>query len=156
MISMGKPSALLYRADPRSGQGNNDNLTLLSPTLFYIHTLSGTQLEGNGHNILKIRQSLQHDVREEQIAMVVWDLNKDKVQWMMKSAEWLESDRLLMFRGKIYFPKDRNLRHCIIEQYHNTHIAGHAGCFKTLKIISRNYWWPQMSRYIRLYIKTCN
>jgi hypothetical protein len=35
-------------------------------------------------------------------------------------------------------------------------IAGHAGHFKTLELVSRNYWWPQMSRYIGIYIKTCD
>jgi hypothetical protein len=57
--SMGQPNVLSHRADHRSGQGNNDNLTLLSLTLFRIHALSGTQLEDNEHNILKeVRQSL--------------------------------------------------------------------------------------------------
>jgi hypothetical protein len=61
-----------------------------------------------------------------------------------------------MFRGKIYVPKDRDLRHRIVEQHHDTRIAGHAGRFKTLELISRNYWWPQMSRYISTYVNTCN
>jgi hypothetical protein len=51
-----------------------------------------------------------------------------------------------MFRGKIYVPKDRELRHQIVEQRHDTRVAGHAGRFKTLEMVSRNYWWPQMSR----------
>jgi hypothetical protein len=50
---MEKLDALLCRADHGSGQGNNDNLTLLMLTLFHIHVLSGTQLEGNEHNILR-------------------------------------------------------------------------------------------------------
>jgi len=25
-----------------------------------------------------------------------------------------------------------------------------------LELISRNYWWPQISRYIRQYVSTCN
>jgi hypothetical protein len=58
-----------------------------------------------------------------------------------------------MFHGKIYVPKDRELRHCIIEQHHDTHIARHAACFKTLKLISCNYWWPLMSHYIGIYVK---
>jgi hypothetical protein len=73
-----------------------------------------------------------------------------------QSAEWSESEGLLMFRGKIYVLKDRELRRRIVEQHHNTRVAGHAGCFKTLKIISQNYWWPQMPRYIGVYVKTCN
>jgi hypothetical protein len=60
---------------------------------------------------------------------------------MVKSAEWSESDGLLMFRGKIYVPKDRDLRHHIMDQHHDTCIAGHAGYFKTLEIVSCNYWW---------------
>jgi hypothetical protein len=47
--------------------------------------------------------------------MVVRELCKDKGQGMVKSAEWSESDRLLMFRGKIHVPKDRELRHHIIK-----------------------------------------
>jgi hypothetical protein len=44
-----------------------------------------------------------------------------------------------------YVPKDRDLRRHIVEQHHDTCVAGHAGRFKTLKLISCNYWWPQMS-----------
>jgi hypothetical protein len=61
-----------------------------------------------------------------------------------------------MFRGKIYVPKDRELRCRIMEQHHDTRVAGHAGRFKTLEMVSRNYSWPQMSRYIGVYVKTCN
>jgi hypothetical protein len=75
---------------------------------------------------------------------------------MVKSAEWSESNGLLIFCGKIYVPKDRELRHCIVEQNHNMCIAGHAGCFKTLELVSCNYWWPQMSCYIGIYINTCD
>jgi hypothetical protein len=49
---MGKPDALCRQANHGSGQGDNDNLTLLVPELFQIHMLGGTRLEGNEHNIL--------------------------------------------------------------------------------------------------------
>jgi len=35
-------------------------------------------------------------------------------------------------------------------------VAGHPGCWKTLELVSRDYWWPQMSRYIRQYVSTCD
>jgi hypothetical protein len=50
--SMGKPDALSRRADHRSGQGDNNNLTLLAPELFRIHVLAGIRLEGDERNIL--------------------------------------------------------------------------------------------------------
>jgi hypothetical protein len=90
------------------------------------------------------------------VAKAARELQKDKGRGTIKSTEWSESDRLLIFHSKIYVPNDRDLRHCIIEQHHDTRITGHAGCFKTLKLISHNYWWPQMSHYISVYGKTCN
>jgi hypothetical protein len=37
-----------------------------------------------------------------------------------------------------------------------SNITIHAGCFKTLEIVSQNYQWPQMSWYIGLYVKMCD
>jgi hypothetical protein len=50
--SMGKPNALSRQADHGSGQGDNNNLTLLAPELFWIHALAGATLEGDERNIL--------------------------------------------------------------------------------------------------------
>jgi hypothetical protein len=90
------------------------------------------------------------------VAKAARELRKDKSRGTIKSAEWSESDGLLMFHGKIYVPKDRDLRCRIVEQHCDTRIAGHAGCFKTLELISHNYWWPQMSCYIGIYVKHCD
>jgi hypothetical protein len=155
--SMGKPDALSRQADHGSGQGDNDNLTLLAPELFRIHTLAGVRLEGDERNILwEVQRSLRDDVQEESVAKAARELRKDKGRGTIKSAEWAESDGLLMFHGKIYVPNDRDLRRCIIKQHHNTRIVGHAGWFQTLKLVSCNYWWPQMSCYIGIYMKHCD
>jgi transposase InsO family protein len=82
-------------------------------------------------------------MQEESVAKAARELRKDKSRGTVKSAEWSESDGLLMFRGKIYVPNDRDLRHRIVEQHHDTRITGHAGRFKT-------------SRYIGIYVKTCD
>jgi hypothetical protein len=49
---MGKPDALSRQSDHGSGQGDNNNLTLLTPELFRIHALAGARLEGDERNIL--------------------------------------------------------------------------------------------------------
>jgi hypothetical protein len=154
---MGKPDALSRWANHRSGQRDNGNLTLLAPELFRTHVLAGVRLEGDERNILReVWCSLKVDVQVESVAKAARELRKDKGRGTIKSAEWSESDGLLMSHGKIYVPKDRDLRRRIIKQHHNTHIAGHAGRFKTLKLVPRNYWWPQMSRYIGIYVKHCD
>jgi hypothetical protein len=95
-------------------------------------------------------------VQEELVVKAARELRKDKGRGTVKSVEWSESDGLLMFHGKIYVPKDRELRHRIIEQHHDTCFTGHAGHLKTLKLVSHNYWWPQMSHYIGIYVKHCD
>jgi len=72
------------------------------------------------------------------------------------SAEWSNIDGLLRFREKIYVPQSPDLRRQIVALCHDTHIAGHPGRWKTLELVSQNYWWPQMSRYIGQYVSTCD
>jgi hypothetical protein len=154
---MGKLNTLSRRADHGSGQGDNDNLTLLAPELFWIHALAGARLKGDERNILReVQHSLRDNVQEVSVVKAARELRKDKGRGTVKSTEWSESDGLLMFHGKIYVPKDRELRRRIVEQHHNMRIAGHAGHFKTLELISHNHWWPQMSHYIGTYVKTCD
>jgi hypothetical protein len=72
---MGKPDALSRRADHRSGQGDNNNLTLPAPELFRIHALAGTRLEGKERNILhKVWRSLKDRVQEEAVAKAAKEL----------------------------------------------------------------------------------
>jgi hypothetical protein len=57
----------------------------------------------------QVRRSLKVDDQEESVAKAARELWKDKSRGTVKSAEWSESDGLLMFHGKIYVPKDKDL-----------------------------------------------
>jgi hypothetical protein len=74
----------------------------------------------------------------------------------VQASEWSERNGLLCFRDRIYVPNDPDLCHRITSQHHDTRVARHAGQWKTLELVSHNYWWPQMSCYIGQYVKTCN
>jgi len=71
-------------------------------------------------------------------------------------VEWSEDNGVLRFRDKIYVPQNLDLRRQIVSLCHDTKVAGHPRRWKTLELVSRNYWWPQMSRYIRQYVSTCD
>jgi hypothetical protein len=154
---MGKPDALSRQANHRSGRGGSGGLALLAPELFRIHVLAGARFQGEEQNILwEVQRSLKDGVQEESIGQVAREIQKDKGRGTVKSAEWLESEGLFIFCSKIYVPNDRDLQYHIVKQHHDTRIAGHAGHFKILELVSCNYWWPQMSRYISIYVKHCN
>ncbi len=60
-----------------------------------------------------------------------------------------------MFRGCIYVPDDKDLHRQIMSLYHDSRVVGHPGRAKTLELILRDYWWPQMARHVGLYTRTC-
>jgi len=74
----------------------------------------------------------------------------------VKSEEWSLSDGLLYFRGKIYIPDTSNLHRRIVALSHDSRLAGHSRRWKMLELVSQNYWWPHMSRYVGRYVSTCN
>ena len=72
----------------------------------------------------------------------------------VKSAEWSLTNGLLYFQGKVYVPDTSNLRRQIVALSHDSRLAGHSGRWKTLELVSQNYWWH--SRYVGRYISTCD
>jgi len=102
-----------------------------------------------------IRKGNRNEDQEEPIAKAAQELRRS-ANGTVHSSEWSNIDGLLRFRGKIYVPQSPNLCRQIVALCHDTHITGHSGCWKTLELVSRNYWWPQMSRYIGQYVSTCD
>src|SRR6202522_1961449 len=110
---------------------------------------------GKEKDILKeIRREMETRSKEEVVVKAIKELMKSSTK-SVKSAEWSLDNDILYYRGKVYVPNS-NLHRRISTLCHDSKIAGHAGRWKTLELVSRNYWWPQMSRYIGHYVSTCN
>jgi len=105
-------------------------------------------MEGPEKDILKeIRRGNQRGDQEEPVAKAARELWQATSK-MVRSAEWSEKEGLFQFRGKIYVPQNTDLRRRVVLLCHDTKVAGHPGRWKTLELVSRDYWWPQISRYI--------
>ena len=52
-------------------------------------------------------------------------------------------------RESIYISKDKNLRVEIIWLHHDVLVAEHKGKWKTTELVTRNYWWQEVTRDIR-------
>ena len=153
---MGKPNALSQRADHGTGSDDNSNITLLTPGLFAVRALEGLEVIGEEWDILRdISKGTRDGELEEAIAKVVKDLKATHSQTIW-SAEWTLTDHILYFRGKAYVPDYLDLRRHITSLCHDSRVTRHAGRWKTLELVSRNYWWLQMSQYIGKYVSTCD
>ena len=56
----------------------------------------------------------------------------------------------------IYMPKNRKLRAEIIQLHHDIPVAGHGDRWKTMELVTRNYWWPGVMRDIGRYVEGCD
>jgi len=154
--SMGKPDALSQRPDYGKGAFDNEDVILLRPELIAVRALERLHLEGPERDMLReIHQGNQRGKQEEPVAKAAREFRQASSK-MVRSAEWSEEDGVLRFRGKIYVPRNSDLRRRVVSLCHDTKIAGHPERWKTLELVSRNYWWPQISRYIGQYISTCD
>ncbi|GLB45965.1 putative retrotransposable element tf2 155 kda protein type 1-like [Lyophyllum shimeji] len=156
--SMGKPDALSRQPDHGDGSADNADIVLLKPEFFTVRALQGLIAAGKEDKILRdIRRGNREGAQEDVIAKAAAALKSARSGVRsVRSAEWSEDQGVLMFWGRIYVPNIPELRRRIVEQHHDSRVAGHPGRWKTLELVSRSYWWPQMSRYIGSYTSTCD
>ena len=134
---------------------DNQNLTLLTPNLFAIRALEGLQAVGEEKDIIKeIRHGMEAEDQEKVVIAAIKELKKSLAK-SIRSSEWSLENGLLYYRGKVCVPRTE-LHHWILILCHDSKLAGHPGRWKTLELVSRNYWWLQMSRYIGRYVSTCD
>ena len=53
----------------------------------------------------------------------------------------------------MYVLKNKELRAEIIQLYHDTLVAEHREKWKTMELVTRNYWWLEVTRDIGRYVE---
>ena len=94
----------------------------------------------------------------EPVAKAVKELHQEK-STNVYTLQWVVDQDLIQFEGHIYVPKDPQLRHDILQAHHDSTIIGHPGRWKTLELVTRNFWWPGVLNYVARYVKSydkCN
>src|SRR5258708_23770520 len=61
-----------------------------------------------------------------------------------------------MYRGRMYVTKDPQLHHDIVHPHHDSVMTGHPGQWKTLELVSNNYWWLGISHYVASSMAGCD
>jgi len=75
---------------------------------------------------------------------------------MLRDEEWREEDGIMLKERKVYVPKDKALRVEIIRLHHDMPMGGHGGQWKTTELVTRNYWWPGVTREVKWYVEGCD
>ena len=120
---MGKADELSKRPDWKvEVEKNNNNQVFIKDN--WICSLQEVVIEGPEVEMLeKIKKARSKD---EDVVRVVEKMKKAKVK-ELQGNEWQIEEDLVKKKGKVYVPKDEELRAKIIWWHHDVPVAGHRG-----------------------------
>ena len=75
---------------------------------------------------------------------------------VLQGDEWQIEGDFVLKEGKVYVLKNRELRVEIIWLHHDVPAAGHGDQWKMVELVTRNYWWPGVTRDIGRYVEGCD
>jgi len=149
---MGKADGLSRRADWKVGtdKDNEDQIFIKDQWICNIYevVVEGPEVE----IVEKIRKARSKD---EDIVRVVEEMKKVGVK-ELRGNEWKIEGDLVLKEGKVYVPKDEELRAEVIQLHHDVLAAGHGGRWKMVELATRNYWWLGVTRDVGKYVERCN
>ena len=149
---MGKADGLSRRADWKVGiDKDNDNQVFIKND--WIRSMYEVVVEGLEVDLLeKIKKARS---RDKDVIRVVEKMKKAGVK-ELKGNEWKIEGDIVLKEGKVYVPKDKELRAEVIWLHQNVPVAGHRGRWKTVELVTRNYWWPGVTRDVGKYVERCD
>ena len=90
--------------------------------------------------------------KDKEVVRVVEEMKKMGVKGL-QGDEWQLEEDLVLKEGKIYVPKNKELRIEIIQLHHDVLVAGYEGIWKMIELVTRNYWWLGITKDIGKYVK---
>ena len=90
--------------------------------------------------------------KDEDIVRIVEEMKNAKIKELHRN-KWKMEGELILKEGKVYIPKDEELRAAVIQLHHDVLAAGYGGRWKTIELVMRNYWWPGVTRDVGKYVE---
>jgi len=151
---MGKADGLSRRPDWKVGiEKDNEEQTLVKKEWLEAKNIQVTEVIIEGVDLLdKVRKC---EVRDHKVVKVVEEMKQAGVK-MLRDEEWRQEDGLMLKEGKVYVPKDEKLRAEVIRLHHDTPVGGHRGQWKMAELVTRNFWWPGVTREVKRYVEGCD
>jgi len=149
---MGKVDGLSRRANWKVGvDKDNDNQVFIKDD--WICSMYEVVVEGLEVDLLeKIKKARS---RDKDVIRVVEEMKKAGVK-ELRENEWKIEEDIVLKEGKMYVPKDEELRTEVIRLHYDVPAARHGGRWKIVELVTRNYWWQEVTRDIGKYVEGCD
>jgi len=148
--SMGRADSLSRRVDWVEGvEQDNENQVMLKKEWLDVRAIEQL-IEGPEEEIVKkIKEARDKD---EEVIKMVEEMKKAEVK-TLRDEEWQIEKGLVLKEGRVYVLKDEKLRVEIIRLHYDTPIARHGEQWKMVELVTRNYWWPGITKEVKQYVE---
>jgi hypothetical protein len=149
----GAADALSRRDNPleEGAAAKTTPMTLLDSKIF-VNNIVGTTMEPSDQGIISGIKSLVP--QDHWLGPIHEALTKNQ------DNEWLKDfslvDGLVLYKGLICVPNDETIKQSILEEYHDLPAAGHFGVAKTFELVTRNFHWQGIRKYVKKYVSGCD
>ena len=151
--SMERADSLSRRVDWAEGvERDNENQVMLKEEWLEVRAMEQL-VEGPGEEIVKKIKEVRD--KDKEVIKAVEEMKKAGVK-MLRNEEWQVEEGLVLKEERVYIPKDEKLRMEIIWLYHDMLIAGQGRQWKTVELVTRNYWWPGVTKEVKQYVEGCD
>ena len=135
---MGKADSLSRRLDWEiEAEKDNEDKILVKLEWLEVRKTEAVEIIVNRVDLLEeVRKS---KVKDDEVVKAVEEIKRAGVK-MLRDEEWREVDGIMYKEGKVYVPKDEKLRAEIIRLHYDIPIGGHRGQWKTVELVTRNFW----------------
>jgi hypothetical protein len=141
-----------FLRQPTVGRGSTSENPVISRRI-RVRTAEAVELLGDQELKEQIEKCTEMD---DKVIMALKTIKENGPRLLNKGLqEWNFEDNLIIFRGKIYVPKDESIRTEVVRSCHDPVIMGHPGRFKTLEMVQHNFWWPGMSNFVKDFVDGC-
>ena len=151
---IGKADSLSRRPDQEvKVEKDNEDETLVKPEWLKVRRNEVVEIIVDGVDLLEeVRKS---KAKDDKVIKAVEEMKRAGVK-MLRDEEQREIDGIMYKEGKVYVLKDNKLRAEIIRLHHDTPVGGYGGQQKTVELVTRNFWWPEVTKEVKQYVEECD
>ena len=133
---MEKVDELSKRADWNIGvEKDNENQIFIKDN--WIYSIQEVLVEGPEVELLEKIKKVKS--KDKDVVRVVEEIKKVGVR-ELQGNKWQIKGDLVLKEGKVYVPKDEKLRTEVVWLHHDIPAVRHGGRWKTVELVTRNYW----------------
>ena len=100
-------------------------------------------------------EQLKVGIEQDEIYQNLQDKTKENPTESLSKGYSLNAKEFLLYKDRMYVPNVPKVKLLILDEIHKTPYSGHPGYQKTITMLRKEYFWPNMKTELTEYIARC-